>query len=105
MKIDHLYEQILSSEPSSATFFLILSRLKEEGHLKRVIQECKKALSQYPFDVSLRQLLAESYYGGVPKEIVRKVRNLLTDDLWNTTESFCKKYYDLSLRTLNENGN
>ena len=63
MKIDHLYEQILSSEPSSATFFLILSRLKEEGHLKRVIQECKKALSQYPFDVSLRQLLAESYYG------------------------------------------
>ena len=49
--------------------------------------------------------IAESYYGGVPKEIVRKVRNLLTDDLWNTTESFCKKYYDLSLRTLNENGN
>jgi len=49
--------------------------------------------------------IAESYYGGVPREIVRKVRKLLTDDLWNTTESFCEKYYDLSLKTLNQDEN
>lgn len=44
--------------------------------------------------------IAESYYGGVPKEIVKKVRTLLSDDLWNITESFCKKYYDLSVKKL-----
>ena len=45
--------------------------------------------------------VAEAYYEGVPEAIVRKVRKLLTDDLWNITESFCRKYYDLSLKTLN----
>ena len=48
--------------------------------------------------------IAEAYYGGVPKAIVRKVRKLLTDDLWNITESFCRKYYDLSLKTLKKDG-
>lgn len=44
--------------------------------------------------------IAESYYGSIPEEIVRKVWRLLSDDLWNITDSFCKKYYDLSVKKL-----
>jgi len=44
--------------------------------------------------------MAEAYYGGVPKEIVRKVEKLLTDDLWEITLTFCEKYYDLSIKML-----
>lgn len=36
--------------------------------------------------------VAEAYYGGVPEEIVGKVKKLVTEDLWNITESFCDKY-------------
>lgn len=59
---DVLYNQILSNGPSPGTLFLVLSRLKEEGHLKWVIQECIKALNIYPEDINIRQLLAESYF-------------------------------------------
>lgn len=44
--------------------------------------------------------IAEAYYKGVPKHIVEKVRTVLTDDLWDTISSFCRKYYDLSIRAL-----
>jgi ADP-ribosylglycohydrolase len=46
--------------------------------------------------------IAEAYYGGVPKDIVEKVRSFLTDDLWDITSAFCEKYYDLSIATLDD---
>ncbi len=57
-----LYNQILTNGPSPRTLFLVLSKMKEEGQLRRVIQECLKALSIHPFDIHIRQLLAESYF-------------------------------------------
>ena len=59
---DELYNQILTNGPSSETLFHVLSKLKEEGQLKRVIQECIKALNVYPNDTHIRQLLAETYF-------------------------------------------
>ncbi len=44
--------------------------------------------------------IAEAYYGGVPKEISSFVKGILPDDLWQITEDFCRKYYDLSIKTL-----
>ena len=55
------YDQILSSAPSQKTLLLILTKLKEEGEIDRVIQECLKALAVYPNDIYIRRLLAESY--------------------------------------------
>lgn len=60
--LDGLYNEILTKGPSPGTLFLILTKLKEDGHLKRVIQECLKALNVYPFDIEIRKLLAESYF-------------------------------------------
>lgn len=56
-----LYDQILNSAPSQRTLILILTKLKEEGDIDRVIQECLKALTVYPNDITIRRLLAESY--------------------------------------------
>ncbi|MFC1535462.1 tetratricopeptide repeat protein, partial [Thermodesulfobacteriota bacterium] len=56
-----LFSEILSSGPSPGTLFLILSRMKEEGRLRKVIEECHKALDVYPHDIRIRRLLAESY--------------------------------------------
>ncbi len=36
--------------------------------------------------------IAEAYYGRVSNFIQAKVRESLTDELWNITESFCMKY-------------
>ncbi len=55
------YDQILNSAPSQKTLLLILTKLKEEGDVDRVIRECLKALAVYPNDVYIRRLLAESY--------------------------------------------
>ncbi len=55
------YDQILSSAPSQETRLLVLTKLKEEGEIERVIQECLKALSVYSNDIHIRRLLAKSY--------------------------------------------
>ena len=54
-----LLNKILNNGPSQATLFLILSRMRDEGHLEEVIRECEKALDLYPDAIRIRQLLAE----------------------------------------------
>jgi tetratricopeptide (TPR) repeat protein len=80
---DDLYTRILTNEPSARTFFLVLSKLKEEGHLQRVIEESLRALAIYPNDIPLRQLLAETYLeAGQVSEAeaeVDKVTSLIQD--------------------------
>lgn len=46
--------------------------------------------------------IAEAFYGGVPEDTVAKVRTLLTDELWDITRAFCEKYYDASIKTLDD---
>jgi len=36
--------------------------------------------------------IAEAFYGGAPKDVFAKVKELLTPDLWSVTEAFCLKY-------------
>ena len=36
--------------------------------------------------------IAEAYYGPVASHILEKVKDCLTDDLWQITEQFCSKY-------------
>ncbi len=70
-------EDILDSSPSPGTLFLVLSRLKDQGDLERVIKECRRALEIYPEDLYLRRLLAETYFdsGMIPQagEEIEKV--------------------------------
>jgi tetratricopeptide (TPR) repeat protein len=59
---DDLYTQILTDGPSPKTILHLLSILKKEGHLKRVIEESLKALNTYPNDIHIRRLLAQTYF-------------------------------------------
>jgi tetratricopeptide (TPR) repeat protein len=52
----------LSKGPEKDTLILSLKKMKEKGQFTEVIQDCIKALGIYPGDVSLRYLLAESYF-------------------------------------------
>jgi tetratricopeptide (TPR) repeat protein len=56
-----LIKLILAENPSPGTLFIVLSKIKEDGHIREVIQECNKALKIYPDDIRIRQLLAEAY--------------------------------------------
>jgi predicted Zn-dependent protease len=56
-----LLGEILRDGASPRTLYLILADMKREGHLKRVIQECVRALRVYPHDLHLRRVLAEAY--------------------------------------------
>ena len=59
---DEFYHDILTSGPSSETLLVVLSKLREEGQHKRVIQECIKAIELHPKDIPLRRLLCETYF-------------------------------------------
>ena len=59
---DDLYREILTDGPSPKTLYHLLSKLKKDGQLKRVIQESLKALTTYPNDIHIRRLLAETYF-------------------------------------------
>ena len=60
-KASDLLGRILTHGPSQNTIFLVLTEMTKEGRFSEVIQECIKALSIYPDDIRLRNLLAESY--------------------------------------------
>jgi len=60
-KASDLLDRILTHGPSQNTIFLVLTEMTKEGRFSEVIQECLKALSVYPDDIRLRNLLAESY--------------------------------------------
>ena len=59
---DDFYDGLLANGPSSETLFIVLSKLREEGRHKRVIQECVKAIEAHPNDIPLRRLLSETYF-------------------------------------------
>jgi tetratricopeptide (TPR) repeat protein len=83
---ESLYNEILSGGPSRGTLFLVLSRMKNEGLIERVIEECTKALGGYPDDIQIRKLLAEAYCeaGRIPeaeaeiKAVTGKINELMT---------------------------
>jgi tetratricopeptide (TPR) repeat protein len=81
-KSNDLLGKILSYKPSQNTLFLVLSKLKEEGRLGEVIQECHKALNLYPDDLRLRTLLAETYgelgFIGLAETEIARVTSRLT---------------------------
>jgi len=60
-KTSDLLGQILTHGPSQNTIFFALTKMKEEGLHSKIIQECLKALSVYPDDIRIRNLLAGSY--------------------------------------------
>ena len=79
-----LLDQILTNGPSQSTILLILTAMKEEGRNSEVIQGCLKALDNYPGDIHLRKLLAESYQevgfiGRAEEELTRVTSEI--DDL------------------------
>jgi len=79
-----LQDQILTNGPSQSTILLILTAMKEEGRTGEVIQGCLKALDNYPGDIHLRKLLAESYQevgfiGRAEEELTRVTSEI--DDL------------------------
>ncbi len=59
---EKFYNELLSGCPSQGTLFRVLSLMKKEGMLERVIDECTKALEVYPDDIKIRRLLAEACY-------------------------------------------
>jgi tetratricopeptide (TPR) repeat protein len=59
---DKLMKEILDKGPSPETIYLVLSRMKENGQLKEVIEECLKALEKYPYDINIKRLLGECYF-------------------------------------------
>lgn len=53
--------EILKSNPSQGTLYVLLQVMKDSGRHNIVIGECVKALLRYPEDLVLRKILAEAY--------------------------------------------
>jgi tetratricopeptide (TPR) repeat protein len=91
------YDQILNSAPSQRTLLIILTKLKEEGYIDRVIQECHKALAVYPNDIYIRRLLGESYLDinqvSSAETELKKIIGLISDlvDVYKLQAEICGK--------------
>ncbi len=82
-KPDDLFGQVLSHGPSQSTLLLILRKMKQEGRLSEVIQECLKAVGYYPEDIQLKMLLAESYLAEGQMSQAEAVLQKVTSDIGN----------------------
>jgi tetratricopeptide (TPR) repeat protein len=54
--------EILDNSPSQETLHVLLPLLKTEGKVSLVIRECRKAVSRFPRDLTLKKILAEAYF-------------------------------------------
>ena len=78
---DNVLDEILNHGPSADSISIVLTRMKKEGRLSEVVQECIKFLRVYPDDIRLRIILAESYLGigfiGLAGAELEKVRSMI----------------------------
>ncbi|MBW1721123.1 MAG: tetratricopeptide repeat protein [Deltaproteobacteria bacterium] len=74
---EDFYDEILRQGPSTETRFILLSRLKEEGRIEKVIRECRRALDISPRDIGIRSLLAECLLeSGQPEEAEEELNQI-----------------------------
>lgn len=83
VETDSILEEVLSHGPSADSLSILLTRMKKEGRLSEVVQECIKFLRVYPDSIRLRLLLAEScleigFIGLAESELV-KVTSMIED--------------------------
>lgn len=78
---DNVLDEILNHGPSADSISIVLTRMKKEGRLSEVVQECIKFLRVYPDDIRLRIILAESCLGigfiGLAGAELEKVRSMI----------------------------
>lgn len=78
---DNVLDEILNHGPSADSISIVLTKMKKEGRLSEVVQECIKFLRVYPDDIRLRSILAESYLGigfiGLAGAELEKVRSMI----------------------------
>jgi tetratricopeptide (TPR) repeat protein len=80
---DNILDEILNHGPSADSIFIALTRMKKEGRLKEVVQQCIKFLRVYPDNIRLRIILAESYleigFIGLAGVELEKVGSMIED--------------------------
>lgn len=78
---DNVLDEILNHGPSADSISIVLTKMKKEGRLSEVVQECIKFLRVYPDDIRLRIILAESCLGigfiGLAGAELEKVRSMI----------------------------
>ena len=83
--LDENYNEIIDKIATPRASFLLIKILKEEGKLDRVIEACLKALELFPDDITIRRLLAETYFEQGSIELAE-----------NELEKLCKQIDELS---------
>ncbi len=80
---DNVLDEILNHGPSADSISIVLTRMKKEGRLSEVVQECIKFLRVYPDSIRLRLLLAESCleigFIGLAESELEKVTSMIED--------------------------
>jgi len=59
---DWIYDEIVDKIATPKARIILLEILKREGQPDRVIKACLKALEFFPDDISIRKILAETYF-------------------------------------------
>jgi len=60
--LNDIYDEIVDKIATPKARIILLEILKKEGKPEKVIQACLKALEVFPDDISIRKLLAETYF-------------------------------------------
>ena len=60
--LNGIYDEIVDKIATPKARIILLEILKKEGKPEKVIQACLKALESFPDDISIRKILAETYF-------------------------------------------
>ena len=60
--LNEIYDEIVDKIATPKARIILLEILKKEGKPDKVIRACLKALESFPDDISIRKLLAETYF-------------------------------------------
>jgi tetratricopeptide (TPR) repeat protein len=81
--LNGIYDEIVDKIATPKARIILLEILKKEGKSEKFIQACLKALESFPDDISIRKLLAETYFKQGSIELAKiefdKISNQISD--------------------------
>ena len=83
-----IYDEIVNKIATPSARLILLKILKSEGESERLIKACLNALNSFPDDISIRKLLAETYFEQGSVDLAKIEIEYITNQINNLSSVF-----------------
>ena len=86
--LNGIYDEIVNKIATPSARLILLKILKSEGESERLIKACLNVLNSFPDDISIRKLLAETYFEQGSVDLAKIEIEYITNQINNLSSVF-----------------